>query len=90
MAFAGTFFLWGKGEIVAGVLKKEVWGALTPIFSQGEREENQVCKAEKASFCTRGWHLPLQAGAAGLALPDRGRSGPLKGQQTTRSGERGG
>ncbi|MDI1274016.1 heme A synthase [Polaromonas sp.] len=40
----------------------------------------------------RGGHTPasLQAGAAEPALPGRRRSGPLGGERTTRSGERGG
>ncbi len=77
--------------ILAGLilLSMAVIGWVVPAWISTVQEAGPLGQRVTSSEPPWG-HISFQAGAAGLAPPDRRRSGPLGGQRTTRSGERGG
>jgi hypothetical protein len=65
-------------------------GGREPNAAKGRPEQVQPPRGAAKHTQWRAWGLFIPAGAAGLALPDRRRSGPLGGQRSTRSDKRGG
>ena len=61
------------------------WGAWR-LFAMQAGAAEPACRAAGAALPLGTWSFfALQTGAAGLGLPDRRRSGPLGGQEATRS-----